>query len=310
MDGPAGFWCAPWRSFPLLNVLLAMMLLVNQVQGSQSSCTSTINLPRNTKVEQSKGQTLTLRCPVGFCSGELPNVTWCKIEGQSDLCDLEKTDHRISSEWEQQEKHKAVHVLKLHSAKINDTGYYQCSASFTYGQVVKGTSIEVTIAGGENKTQSTPMEYNTTSATSAPPAPVLQQFHILFYIMASAAALCVILIIVSLAVFCYRRRREKRRSSSDPEPADEVRFVASPTDPEKCLERKLSGASGPPGQEVTTVLTETTYDNAHLCYQSRTPLSPEEDSIVYADLNHDAKKMFFQFEEQGGDVEYATVRVK
>ncbi|XP_068122297.1 uncharacterized protein [Hyperolius riggenbachi] len=262
MDGPAGFWCAPWRSFPLLNVLLAMMLLVNQVQGSQSSCTSTINLPRNTKVEQSKGQTLTLRCPVGFCSGELPNVTWCKIEGQSDLCDLEKTDHRISSEWEQQEKHKAVHVLKLHSAKINDTGYYQCSASFTYGQVVKGTSIEVTIAGGENKTQSTPMEY------------------------------------------------KKRRSSSDPEPADEVRFVASPTDPEKCLERKLSGASGPPGQEVTTVLTETTYDNAHLCYQSRTPLSPEEDSIVYADLNHDAKKMFFQFEEQGGDVEYATVRVK
>ncbi|XP_068127192.1 uncharacterized protein [Hyperolius riggenbachi] len=131
-----------WKACASVLVIFGAVQFVEEV-GGQPICTSTINLPRNTKVEQDKGQTLMLRCPVVFCSGELPNVTWCKMDGQSDLCNLK--DHRISSWWEQHEEHKVVHVLRLHSARTNDTGYYQCFASFKDGQVVKGTAIEVNI---------------------------------------------------------------------------------------------------------------------------------------------------------------------
>ncbi|XP_077335913.1 B- and T-lymphocyte attenuator-like isoform X2 [Lithobates pipiens] len=290
MDVSAPAW-APWRrAHSLLNTVLAVTLLALPLPGLGSGCTPNINLPKNSKAGQTLNQSLSLRCPVKLCSNDQPNVTWCRVErGANSQCMNVKSDDRISSGWEEKTENEVVHVLRFQFVQLNDTGFYKCSAAFKDMQIV-GSVIEVTAP----------------DSTSLPANSAKEQLKIVVYFMASAGGVCLMIIIISLLVFCQRRNRGKHRSSKGPERAEEVEFIATSVGPENCLERVKP--SCPPENEFTTVPTETTYDNAHLGRRPSVPLSPEEDSIVYADLNYDAKKNYFQIEE-AGEVEYATVRL-
>ncbi|XP_040195410.1 uncharacterized protein LOC120928377 [Rana temporaria] len=273
-----------------------------------SACTPNINVPKNSKAGQTQNHSLSLSCPVHLCSHDEPIVTWCRVErGTSSQCENVKSDDRISSEWGEKTENEAVHVLKFQFVQINDTGFYQCLAAFKGMQIV-GSVIEVSVLVSSPATATT--EHATvnmlnSNSTSIPANSAKEQLKIVVYFMASAGGVCLMIIIISLLVFCQRIRRGKHRSSKDPETAEEVQFMAT-SGPENCLERVKP--SCPPEKEFTTVPTETTYDNAHLGRRPSVPLSPEEDSIVYADLNYEGKKTYFQIEE-GGEVEYATVRL-
>lgn len=88
----------------------------------------------------------------------------------------------------------------------------------------------------------------------------------------------------------------------------QLKFVAGPGSLKNCQQQKQGGTPTPMDTDQTAV--EVTYDNAHLGYKSTTQKIPkeEEDSIVYADLNHNAKKTSFHFEDDC-EVEYATVHL-
>lgn len=309
MDLSAPAW-APWRrALSLLNTVLAVTLLALPLQGLSSDCTPNINLPKNSKAGQTQNQSLSLRCPVRLCSHDEPTVTWCRVERRGNSqCEIVKSDDRISSRWGEKTENEAVHVLKFQFVQLNDTGFYQCLAAFKEMQIV-GSVIEVTVPDSSPSTATT--EHTTvnmlnSNSTSIPANSTKEQLKIVVYFMASAGGVCLMIIIISLLVFCQRIRRGKHRSSKGPETTEEVEFIATSVGHENCLERVKP--SCPPEDEFTTVPTETTYDNAHLGRRPSVPLSPEEDSIVYADLNYDAKKAYFQIEE-AGEVEYATVRL-
>ncbi|XP_072254449.1 B- and T-lymphocyte attenuator-like [Pyxicephalus adspersus] len=119
------------------------------------SCTPSINIQRNSKFRGAQGQSVSLRCPVYFCSQERPIVTWCKIDAQDFQCNPVKLDHQIVFGWEVITENEAVHVLKFYSVQINDTGFYTCSAEFKMQQIV-GSVIKLTISNDTKPKSSIP----------------------------------------------------------------------------------------------------------------------------------------------------------
>ncbi|XP_073473417.1 uncharacterized protein [Aquarana catesbeiana] len=115
------------------------------VPGLHSDCTPNINLPKNSKAGQTQNQPLSLRCPVRLCSHDEPIVTWCRVERRGNSqCEIVKPDDRISSGWGEKTENEAVHFLKFQFVHLNDTGFYQCLATFKEMQIV-GSAIEVTV---------------------------------------------------------------------------------------------------------------------------------------------------------------------
>lgn len=292
------------RGQVLLYMVVTLSLAVSLVDGDSSSCTPTINMARHNKFEQSPGQSLILKCPMRLCYLGLPNVTWCKIIG--DVCDLMRTGEGIYSSMEERREDNAVYVLKFESVKVNDTGYYRCRAVFKEQQVV-GSTIEIAISGEHVAANVTATNITRTGNTTDS-SHKFQTFTKLLYIMSSVGGACVLIIAVSLLIYCKKHVKGKHRSSQNPAPTEELKFVARPGSLKNCHQQKQGGSPTPTDPDQTAV--EVTYDNAHLGYKSTTQKIPkeEEDSIVYADLNHNAKKTSFHFEDDC-EVEYATVHL-
>ncbi|XP_063812780.1 uncharacterized protein LOC135050308 [Pseudophryne corroboree] len=305
---------APGRDWVLLYLVLAVTLWLSPVDGDGSSCTPSINVPRNVKFSRSEGEALTLQCPVRICSQEFPPVTWCRVDEKL-LCDAAVPGNRIFSAWGEQEGNRAAYLLTFISLQVNDTGFYRCSAMHRGQQIVSGL-IEVNITA-TSKTDDAAAAGNMTGSsdtvsTTASPNSVLYNYKLFLYLVIALGALCVLIIALSLLVVCVTRIKEKSRSSPDPVNAEEVVFIAEPENPKNCPHQTDVVCSSPLEAEFTAVSTEVTYDNAHLGYSRSTTLNaPEtptnEESIVYADLNHEAKRKTFQCED-GCDVEYSTWR--
>ncbi|XP_075053417.1 uncharacterized protein LOC142139586 isoform X2 [Mixophyes fleayi] len=296
------------KDWVLLCMLFAVTLSISPGDGHSSSCAPSINIPRNTKLSKSEGESLILVCPVRICSQELPNVTWCKID-KNYLCAHVIPGDGISSGWEEQKGNDAVYFLKFVSVQKNDSGFYRCSATYGEVQVMSG-QIEISISAAGTTEPTSGNMTNNTNSTALSEKFVLYHFKLYLAIVLSLGTLCVMIIIVSLLVFCLRRRKENRRSSPDPVSTEEVKFVAASENPKNCSQQIKLESSSPLEAEFTDVSTEITYDNAHLSYKPTTfsaPESPEEeDSIIYADLNHETKKTSFRFQNDC-EVEYGVM---
>ncbi|CAH2219045.1 B- and T-lymphocyte attenuator [Pelobates cultripes] len=115
-----------WRTCAVLFTVSGINLFVSHVTGNKS-CTNNIDIPSNTEYNTSIGHPLALRCPVHFCHGEAPNVTWCKFEGY--ICQTIDTDSRISFEWTELTQLYGIYLLHFISVNENDNSYYQCSVN-------------------------------------------------------------------------------------------------------------------------------------------------------------------------------------
>ncbi|KAM3909761.1 B- and T-lymphocyte attenuator-like [Leptodactylus fuscus] len=254
-------------------------------------------MARTGKIVKSAGQSLSLECLVQLCEPGLPNVTWCKITG--DRCDPVRTGDGISTSMEEPREYNTVHVLKFDSVQINNTGYYQCKAVHKNQQIVGGT-VQVNISG-ESSVENVTAINKTQPGDITDSTDKIQPYTLLLYVVSSMGGVCVLIITISLLVYCQRLVKAKFWCQ-DPARTAELQFVAGPGSPKKCPQTT---------QGSPAVTTEVTYDNAHLGYKSSTKRvshPDEEDSIVYADLNHNAKRTGLQLEDDC-EVEYATVHL-
>ncbi|XP_066454657.1 B- and T-lymphocyte attenuator-like [Eleutherodactylus coqui] len=296
---------ASWRSHALLYMAATLSLGMSLTDEDNSSCAPEINMTGQHKFGKSPGQPLTLKCPVRLCHQGSPNVTWCKINEPS--CDPVRIGEEIYSSMENQKTY-AVYVLKFKSVQINDTGYYKCKANYGKHSLM-GKTVQVVISDefvAENLTAINITETaNTTDITNT-----FHTFTLLVYIMATAGGVCVLIITVSLLIYCQKHFKEKNKSSTqDPAPTEELQFVAMPESTKNSPQYMQRGTPTLMDTDLTAVTVEVTYDNAQMVYKSpaqNVPHDREEDSIVYADLNHNAKKSSFHLVADC-DVEYATV---
>ncbi|XP_044143377.1 B- and T-lymphocyte attenuator isoform X1 [Bufo gargarizans] len=283
----------------LLYIVAIFFLAMSLVDGNSPSCTLTINMEGSQKFAKSPGQSLSIKYSLRLCNEGLPNVSCCKLIKEQ--CDFVRNG--IDSSLEEKKEGSAVYVLRFDSVQMNDTGYYRCRAQFKKQQIV-GKTIQVLVSGehvAENITA-----INTTETENIT---YFQNFTLLLYIVSSMGGVCVLVIVVSLLIHCQKHFKLKQRSSfQDPAPTEELKFVAVTGSPKNCPQ---GGTPTLKDSDPAAVTVEVTYDNAHMGYKSTTQNVPgpdEEDSIVYADLKHNAKNTGFQFE---GDVEveYAVVHL-
>ncbi|KAM4044415.1 B- and T-lymphocyte attenuator-like isoform 1-T1 [Anomaloglossus baeobatrachus] len=295
-----------WSSHVLLYMVVTLSLAKSLVNGDSSSCIPGILKVGNQISGIFAGESVILQCPVRLCDPELPNVTWCKVNGQQ--CDPVRTGDGINLKMEEQRKDSALYIMTFESVHINDTGYYQCKAIIKDQHVV-GSTVQLVISG-KSETQNVTAINTTETGITTKGSDTVQTFTSLLYIVSSLGGVCVLIIIVSLLIYCQKHLKAKHSSSShDPAPTEELQFVAMSGSLKNGPKQSQGGTLKDVDQTAITV--EVTYDNAHLGYKS-TPMnnsSPkEEDSIVYADLNYNSKKTIFQFEDDH-EVEYATVHL-
>ncbi|XP_056416897.1 uncharacterized protein LOC130358105 isoform X2 [Hyla sarda] len=293
---------APWRGQVLLCMAVTLSLAMSLVEGDSSSCTPKIDMAGQQNIGTPLGQYLILKCQVRLCRAGLPNVTWCKISG--DQCDSVRSGEGIHSAMEEQGEGRAVYVLEFVSIQMNDTGYYQCKAITEDKMQIVGSTVQVVIS--ENVVENVTAVNNTKTDNTTGSTDTFPIFKWLLYIIPSMGGVCILIIIVSLVIYCQKHLKAKQSSShQEPAPTEELQFVAVPGSP-KC---KIEGGTQIPMDTYSNI--EVTYDNAHLGHKPTTQkdsVTEEEDSIVYADLNYNAKQTGFNFEDNW-EVEYATVHL-
>lgn len=111
--------------------------------GLTLPCIPSITILRSSRIVQTQGMSISLRCPVYLCyQDHLPNVTWCRIAGEQ--CEHVEPDDRMTSWWEDTIENEAIHVVRIHPVQTNDSGLYKCTATFMAEQIV-GRVLEVAI---------------------------------------------------------------------------------------------------------------------------------------------------------------------
>ncbi|CAN2387775.1 hypothetical protein PRIEUP_LOCUS12094, partial [Pristimantis euphronides] len=129
-----------WIGYLWILALLPLIFTSSHLNRGGSSCEPSLNIPPNTQSNTTEGEALILKCPVLSCSNKLPNMIWCRTQGE-DICQALISGRGVFLEWEEN-----VHVLKLVPAHRNDTGYYRCSADFEEQQIT-GNVIKVNVFG-------------------------------------------------------------------------------------------------------------------------------------------------------------------
>ncbi|XP_069801280.1 B- and T-lymphocyte attenuator-like [Dendropsophus ebraccatus] len=292
------------KSQVLLYIVTTLTLVMSLVIDASLQCIPGINMAGHQNFGQALGQSVILKCPILLCHLELPNVTWCKISG--DPCDPVRSGEGISSGVEDHREDSAVYILKFESVQMNDTGYYRCKAIFKDQTQIVGSTVQIAVSdvSGEHVVENnTAVNITETGSTDK-----IQTFTMLLYIIPLLGGVCVLIIIISLIIYCQRHLKVNHRSSpQDPAPTEELQFVPVPGS----AKNNMQGATlTQMDTNLISVTAEVTYDNAHMGFKATTQKAsdPEEDSIVYADLNYNAKQTGFHFDDNC-DVEYATVHL-
>ncbi|KAE8621301.1 hypothetical protein XENTR_v10004759 [Xenopus tropicalis] len=120
-----------------------------RVEITGSECSPQIHTERNTKYNESVGESLAIQCPVSFCSKELPVVSWCKFVGET--CESLSAGPGRLMEWTGRKENTAVYLLTFVGAQLNDTGYYRCTLT-TQSVNTVGRTVMVKITGHKERT--------------------------------------------------------------------------------------------------------------------------------------------------------------
>ncbi|XP_053312981.1 B- and T-lymphocyte attenuator [Spea bombifrons] len=288
--------CVKERTYVLLVAVSALVLHLHHAYGN-SNCVNNISIPRSTEYNRSAGEPLTVECPVQFCSQQPPNVTWCKVSGDT-ICQAIAGGPGIAVQWEERRRNDGVYLLKFVSVHENDTGFYKCWAEFGTQQTV-GHVIKINILAAVVKGNTTMDKSENTRVT---PSLDLKNMEWLLYLSFSLLGLSVFILIISLLVY-YLRKVKQKASASPEEPEDKTEIP-----PECSSNAQLqleSATNGLVTNENVAVAEETSNDNK----EPTLDYAEEQDSILYADLKHDVNRVTNTWHVDDGEIEYATVRI-
>ncbi|OCT93682.1 B- and T-lymphocyte attenuator [Xenopus laevis] len=290
----------------LLLIISAAMLLVSY----GNTCPVQINVKKNTTYHKVINESLEVQCPVSLCTKNFPQMTWCKFD-KSNECKPVMPSPGVTLKWANgMKKFSAVYSLMFDSVQLNDTGFYRCSAE---NDIIMGRTIEVHISETDKNSKangttnfSTIEEQNNGSLKHKKAQDWL---HI--FVWPTLASLCLIIMISSVLVYSLRARKAKHRRQRALDNT-EVGCETSPENPQNQGHQPQvdDRTYYPPNMLTLETITEATYGNGLMPNNVAPPAehSEEQDSIIYADLNHDANKIKAkqQFMDDG-QIEYATV---
>ncbi|XP_040195635.1 uncharacterized protein LOC120928708 [Rana temporaria] len=108
-----------------------------------TSCMYAVNSSTTVQFNTTATQPFILRCPIQLCTQIPPNITWCKVIDE-DTCAPVTLGPRIFQDQEQRDKENdTVHILNIHSARIDDSGLYKCLVVHREKQIVRVIEVRV-----------------------------------------------------------------------------------------------------------------------------------------------------------------------
>ncbi|XP_024860398.2 B- and T-lymphocyte attenuator isoform X2 [Kryptolebias marmoratus] len=141
-----------------LMVVFCFTFFIGEGEALPSSCDITLKVKRGTTLEATKGQSLTVSCPVGHC-GESLNVTWCKLLGKSN-CEVVSSTKKVEINQEHVND-ELISYLRFKEVSINDGGQYRCNLIRQSSQLVSH-SINISVSGTNKEVQ------NSVTSTALP----------------------------------------------------------------------------------------------------------------------------------------------
>ncbi|XP_024860401.2 B- and T-lymphocyte attenuator isoform X5 [Kryptolebias marmoratus] len=132
-----------------LMVVFCFTFFIGEGEALPSSCDITLKVKRGTTLEATKGQSLTVSCPVGHC-GESLNVTWCKLLGKSN-CEVVSSTKKVEINQEHVND-ELISYLRFKEVSINDGGQYRCNLIRQSSQLVSH-SINISVSGTNKEVQ-------------------------------------------------------------------------------------------------------------------------------------------------------------
>ncbi|XP_016006200.2 B- and T-lymphocyte attenuator isoform X2 [Rousettus aegyptiacus] len=245
----------------------------------EKSCDAQLYVKRHS-VNISAGTSYQLECPVEYCTSR-PNVTWCKLRGNSCL-DLEYS-HRKHIRWESR-KNMSVLILYFDQVLASDNGSYRCSAIVPSG-LIESHSITIYVTE-HTRNDSKHLLKNTTGALEPPSKEQTEDRRWILYSLLPLGGLP--LLITCFCLFCCLRKHQgKQKKPSDTE-EKEINLVNVPQ-PFRSEQTEVSIR-----QNSQTLPSDTRiYDNDP-CFKvqeetgihSNPCLEENKQGIVYASLNH------------------------
>lgn len=89
---------------------------------------------RHTAYNASLGEGLRVDCPVQFCNGAPPTVSWYKVVENIGI--LINDSSRFNTEWEPSGRLEGKSLLIFKNILISDSGVYRCQSGSAVGHVI------------------------------------------------------------------------------------------------------------------------------------------------------------------------------
>ncbi|KAJ0062238.1 hypothetical protein NL108_002607 [Boleophthalmus pectinirostris] len=104
------------------SVLSVMAVLCVTLNADSKTCENEIKVRRHTTYEAVLGGQVTIACPVRFCNGSAPKITWFKMEEK--FMEINLSD-RFQTEWTRNND-EGTHFLTFNNVQSSDLGLYRC----------------------------------------------------------------------------------------------------------------------------------------------------------------------------------------
>uniref|UniRef100_A0A667XT35 Ig-like domain-containing protein n=1 Tax=Myripristis murdjan TaxID=586833 RepID=A0A667XT35_9TELE len=95
--------------------------------GQELNCYPVFYVRPGTTHLASPGEQLQVKCPVTFCSGSPPTVTWRKVYEY--ISKRVKNTDKIQTWWRSLTENSGIAVLQFTNISADDAGLYQCEMS-------------------------------------------------------------------------------------------------------------------------------------------------------------------------------------
>ncbi|XP_048882965.1 uncharacterized protein LOC125749580 isoform X2 [Brienomyrus brachyistius] len=129
-------------------IALLILVLTNQLEGSDDFCAEQIRVPRDTITSAVENSPVTLHCPVKHC-GWRPAITWCKLWNVAHCIPVNAADN-IKIQWKYSETEPSTGTSDLIFTRVSmgDAGQYRC---WIYGNVTTVSHyIKVSVTGSDD----------------------------------------------------------------------------------------------------------------------------------------------------------------
>ncbi|XP_069492115.1 B- and T-lymphocyte attenuator-like [Ambystoma mexicanum] len=192
------------RRHLLIRWVSALVHFFAQVYGDETACVEGVQLARQSH-SRTEGEALQLNCPVKYCAGARPHVTWCKLHGNYCRA-LQEEPGRVTTIWADgtETSNSGLYVLTLILVHSNDSGNYRCVADNSKGEKSVSHSIKVTVTAGQVTQPG--------NHTMPSPHGVMTNVNWKVYVFAILGTLCLVIMMCSLLLL-YFRRKEKQEIS-------------------------------------------------------------------------------------------------